>query len=178
METTANDTQAARSDENPAPAPCTLIAAKLSDDEQVALSTGFFGVQSLLDMQATEAGWHKEEFERLKRKATRDCPELAGQISACSSLEALIELSEKHEELNANRCRRALARRGRLPLVDGVQALDGSLALNWSAAGIGFGQLYLSVGADGKLHADTETMGAQFVRAVLLRLVDEMVIDG
>ena len=51
---------------------------------------------------------------------------------------------------------------------------EGGLCINWGAPRIGFGQLYLSRRADGRLVCDAEHMDQAFVRAVLARLADEI----
>ena len=57
---------------------------------------------------------------------------------------------------------------------------NGGIGIDWSAD-IGFGQYVLYWGNDGKLHADTECMDSgedkRWTRAMLMKLVDEIVID-
>ena len=54
---------------------------------------------------------------------------------------------------------------------------NGGIGIDWSNRSIGFGQLTLYWGDDGRLHADTELMGTDFARAVLSKLADELVLD-
>ena len=54
---------------------------------------------------------------------------------------------------------------------------DGGFGIDWSCD-LGWGQLELYWGDDDKIHADTECMGKNFVKQVLTKLIDELVIDG
>ena len=51
-------------------------------------------------------------------------------------------------------------------------------SVEWDAPKIGFGELTVWLGEDGKLHVDTECMSNEFVALVLSKLVDFMVVEG
>lgn len=51
------------------------------------------------------------------------------------------------------------------------------LQVDWQTVSAGFGMLYIYRGKDGKVHIDTENMSAEFVKAVLCKLVDEAVLE-
>lgn len=59
-------------------------------------------------------------------------------------------------------------------VIDGVYGADGGLVIEWVCSNIGFGQLTLWAENDGKLHADTECMGVDFVKAVFRELLRQM----
>lgn len=58
-----------------------------------------------------------------------------------------------------------------------IEPIHGGLYLNWSAAGVGFGQLSLSVNEEGKYVFHNEGMGKNFIKSILCRLVDEGELD-
>ena len=58
---------------------------------------------------------------------------------------------------------------------------NGGIGINWSGS-IGFGQLILYWGKDGKIHADTECLSSNenkdFIKAILNLLVEEIIVDN
>ncbi len=55
--------------------------------------------------------------------------------------------------------------------------LHKGFGLDWSVTGIGFGQLYFTVDDQGVIHCDSETMGKEFIKMVLCRMVDQCVLS-
>jgi len=51
----------------------------------------------------------------------------------------------------------------------------GSVSMNWSAKGAGFGQFYF-YNKDGKMHCDNEMMGREFIKKMLCQMVDDCVL--
>ncbi len=52
-----------------------------------------------------------------------------------------------------------------------------SATFEWTAKGIGFGSFTFYLKPDGKLHCDNETMGKDFIKKMLCKMVDECVLD-
>ena len=67
------------------------------------------------------------------------------------------------------------------PVSREVYALGG-IGISWISNGIGWGEISLYFTPDGKLHADTEHMCSDedraFIKAVLEKLAEEVIIDG
>lgn len=55
--------------------------------------------------------------------------------------------------------------------------LIGSFQLNWSVAGVGFGQFYFYTDEDGRVHIDNECMGKAFIKQVLNMMVDDAILE-
>lgn len=54
----------------------------------------------------------------------------------------------------------------------------GAFGLNWTAKGIGFGQMYFRVDTkDGYVHCSNEYMGREFLKRMLCAMVDNCVLD-
>ena len=53
-----------------------------------------------------------------------------------------------------------------------VRGNKGGFEVSWSTVSAGFGSLTVFIDRDGKLRADTETMGKEFCKSVLAKLVD------
>lgn len=53
-----------------------------------------------------------------------------------------------------------------------------SFFIEWAAPKLGFGEIRVTLGDDGKLHIDTECMSDEFVSLVLSKIVDHMVREG
>ena len=62
--------------------------------------------------------------------------------------------------------------------IDGVYETTYGICVKWCCPYIGFGQLVVWAGRDGKLHADTESMSDDFVLAVFRELVKHLVREG
>ena len=58
------------------------------------------------------------------------------------------------------------------------RSTGGGVTIRWAAPKIGFGELYIAWGDDGKLHIDTECMSNEFVSRVLALLPPFMVVEG
>ena len=58
------------------------------------------------------------------------------------------------------------------------RSASGGITIRWDAPRIGFGELYIFWGEDGKLHIDTESMSDAFVSRVLALLPPFMVVEG
>lgn len=50
--------------------------------------------------------------------------------------------------------------------------------LNWGHSGYGFGQLFVSMDADGKFHVDDEFIGRERTKQILYALVDKICESG
>ena len=64
--------------------------------------------------------------------------------------------------------------------VTDVELFNGGsgVTIKWDAPHVGFGELTIWGGSDGKLHADTECMSNEFVALVLSKLPEFMVVEG
>jgi len=49
--------------------------------------------------------------------------------------------------------------------------------MSWTAKGVGFGGFAFYTGPDGKPHCENERMGKEFIRKMLNKLVDDLVLD-
>jgi hypothetical protein len=58
-----------------------------------------------------------------------------------------------------------------------VRGNQGGVEISWSTVSAGFGSLTLFVDKNGKLKADTEGMGKEFCKQVLLKLIEQMETD-
>ena len=65
-----------------------------------------------------------------------------------------------------------------LQVYDVERSASGGITIRWDAPRIGFGELYIFWGEDGKLHIDTECMSDEFVSRVLALLPPFMVVEG
>ncbi|KWU19081.1 hypothetical protein [Burkholderia cenocepacia] len=157
-----------------------LDAVALDDDiYQHKAASKLFGVGQSLDSARFEQLVFEARLEHVKAALCELNPEHTLEVGACSTVDDLRLLLERPEIAVTNNAASLAASGGRFRLINEVTATSGGLSLNWGAAGTGFGQMhfYMST-ADGKLHVDSECMGRQFIRSVLLRLADEVIIDG
>ena len=53
----------------------------------------------------------------------------------------------------------------------------GSVTFNWSAKGIGFGQMEFHMDEDGYVHCYNEIMSRKFLKEMLCAMVDNCVLD-
>ncbi|MBC8740457.1 hypothetical protein F6X40_27865 [Paraburkholderia sp. UCT31] len=156
--------------------PSLAATAELSD-EQVGLVSSMFGPQQFVDYDKFAQLCFADRLPRIKAELLECNETLAEEIDALQTQDDVRAFANRKDvELTQNAVTAAV-QGGRPYRIDRVQALSGSLTLNWSAIGHGFGQLVFYVGEDGKLHADSECMGRHYLRSVLLRMADELVID-
>lgn len=57
-------------------------------------------------------------------------------------------------------------------------SLHDKFSIDWSVASVGFGQLYFYTDENGTIHCESETMGKEFIKMVLCRMVDDCVVDS
>lgn len=141
------------------------------------LATRLFGAPALLDTAAFERACAAEREAELRARMKEDNPELAQGIESCANVAELLAFADTRDLACTRQAQKLFVEGGRLARIDQVGVSSGQLTLEWAARGMGFGQVQIYVGEDGKLHADTECSGRHFLRAVLLRLADEIVID-
>ena len=55
--------------------------------------------------------------------------------------------------------------------------INNSFTISWSEPGIGFGEFHFYEDGDG-FHCDNEGMNREFVKKILTRLADEVILDG
>lgn len=154
-----------------------LAAATPAPDN---VETRIFGKRFYVEPSGYQAAVVSELLQEGQAKLLAAQPAAKARIESTSDFIELARLADElGEEYLSSRFARRAREAGRLAVIDDVALnhMSGSLTLDWSARGIGFGQLHFYKGADGKLHADTECMDRQFVRSVLLRLADEVVIE-
>ena len=60
--------------------------------------------------------------------------------------------------------------------VTGVVIHEG-FQVNWQTISAGFGELYFYLGDDQKIHCSNECMSRNFVRSVLLKLAEDVILD-
>ena len=60
--------------------------------------------------------------------------------------------------------------------VTGVTMLN-NVYLRWQTRNAGFGEVRFYVASDGKIHCENECMDREFVKSVLVKLVDDAVWD-
>jgi len=151
-----------------------------NEGELRSVASKVFGMPVTLDSRRFEDQCFAARLEVCKRQLCEINPEHQLAIGACSTPDDLRALIERADIIAPHNARALAAEGGRLFRIDDVSASStGGLTLNWSAAGIGFGQATFYVGKeDGRLHVDPECMGRHFVRSLLVRLADELVIDG
>jgi hypothetical protein len=149
----------------------------LSEEAVKKVSTRMFGTQKFLDGKKFEELCFADRLPFLKAELLECNETLEAEIMALQTREDLQAFIEREDVERTHNAVTSAVTGGNLFRIDAVEALSGHLTVNWSAAGTGFGQLYLYVGKDGKLHADSECMGRHFVRSVLLRMADELVIE-
>ncbi len=144
-------------------------------DAPAETATRMFGRGEFVDPQALSQAITEEDMVRVRERLLGDFPEEGAAIAALATpadCQAFLHArGESRQWLE-----RILATQGRFIGIREAGALSGGLSLEWGAKGIGFGQIHLYVGEDGKLHADTEMMSRHFLRSLLLRLADEIVI--
>ena len=58
-----------------------------------------------------------------------------------------------------------------------IHANGKGFTVGWDSPKIGFGDLTIWLGEDGKIHADTECMSKEFVSLLLSKLVDFIVVE-
>jgi hypothetical protein len=152
---------------------------QLTESDAKRVSTQMFGTQQFLDYEkfrqlcfADRLRWAKAEL------LAENAESLEAEIQAISTQEELRAFVERPEvELTHNAFTLAVTG-GDLFRIDNVRVFpEGHLTLNWAAKGQGFGGMRIYVGKDGKPHIDSECMGRHFIRSVLLRLADELIID-
>ena len=157
------------------------VAAISSDCENhhVNAATKLFGMVQSLDAARFEQMVFSDRLERCKHSLCAMNPEHVLDIGACATVDDLRALLERGEIAATHSALVLAAEGGRFRRIDDVRVTSGAVSLDWSAAGTGFGQMHFYVSKDdGKLHVDSECMGRYFVRSVLLRTADEVIIDG
>lgn len=144
------------------------------------VASKLFGLPVSLDSRRFEEECFAARLLACKHQLCAINPEHQLAIGACSTQDDLRALIEREDILAPYNARALAAEGGRLFRIDAVSASSsGGLTLNWEAAGIGFGQASFYVSKeDGKLHVDSECMGRHFLRSLLVRLADELIIDG
>jgi len=55
--------------------------------------------------------------------------------------------------------------------------LQMNFVIQWSIQDIGFGEFYFHTDIDGTTHCDNEMMDKKFIKAVLIKMVDDCVLD-
>lgn len=145
-----------------------------------SIASKLFGMPVSLDSRRFEEQCFAARLEICKQQLCVLNPEHQLDIGACATPDDLSALIARTDIVAPHNARALAAEGGRLFRIDEVSASSsGGLTLNWEAAGIGFGQATFYVSKeDGKLHVDSECMGRHFVRSLLVRLADELVIDG
>jgi hypothetical protein len=149
----------------------------LSEEAVNTVSTRMFGAQKFLDAKKFEELCFADRLPFLKAELVEFNEGLEAEIMALQTREDLEAFIAREDVDKTHNAVTSAVTGGNLYRIDAVEALSGHLTLNWSAAGTGFGQLYFHVGKDGKLHVDSECMGRHFLRSVLLRMADELIIE-
>lgn len=158
-----------------------LSAIAVDNEAELRLvASKVFGMPVSLDSRRFEEQCFAARLEICKKQLCEINPEHQLDIGACSTPDDLSALIERADIVAPHDARALAAEGGRLFRIDAVSAASrGGLTLNWGAAGIGFGQVTFYISKeDGKLHVDPECMGRHFVRSLLVRLADEVIIDG
>jgi hypothetical protein len=158
--------------------PSLAAVAALSEAESRRASTRMFGQEKFVDYEKFALSCFEAGLQRVKPGLLELNENLATDIAAIATPQQLQAFVEREDvELTHNAVSVAV-QRGRPYRIDEVGVHPkGRFALDWAAQGSGFGQMYFYVADDGKLHVDSECMGRHFVRSVLLRLADEVIID-
>jgi hypothetical protein len=157
------------------------VVAISSDCEthHINAATKLFGMVQSLDAARFEQMVFSDRLEHCKHSLCAVNPDHVLEIGACATVDDLRALLERPEIAATHSALVLAAEGGRFRRIDNVTVTSGGMSIDWSAAGTGFGQMHFYVSkADGKLHVDSECMGRHFVRSVLLRLADEVIIDG
>ena len=157
--------------------PSLEATADLSGEEVAKVSTRMFGAQKFIDYEKFSQLCFEDRLPRIKAELL-ECNEgrFEEEILSLTTVEELHAFVQREDVELTHNALTAVVQGGRLFRIDNVKPLSGGMTLNWSAAGQGFGQMRFFVGEDGKLHVDSECMGPHFIRSVLMRLVDELVI--
>lgn len=127
----------------------------------------------VLDAKMFEQACHKEELEEAKARLKIRHPAQADVIDACTSMMELQAFARPHSAQLAELIH------GRFVQIEELRADYCAARLYWGDEAFGDGHVTLTFNKeDGMIHADTEGMGRQLLRSFLLRLADEIVIDG
>lgn len=150
-----------------------------SETEAGMLSTSMFGAQAFLDPDKFSQLCFAGRLPALKADLLdANEGEFEAEIMAIETLGDLKAFVAREDVQLTRSALTVSVSGGDLYLIDGVGAHSGArMTLDWAAKGTGFGQMSFYIGEDGKLHVDSECMGRHFIRSVLLRLADELVID-
>lgn len=152
---------------------------ELSETEAGMLSTSMFGAQAFLDADKFSQLCFAGRLPALKADLLdANEGEFEAEIMAIETLEDLKAFVAREDVQLTHNAVTVSVTGGNLYRIDEVKANPGvRMTLNWAAQGSGYGQMYFYVGEDGKLHVDSECMGRHYIRSVLMRLADELVID-
>lgn len=144
----------------------------------LAVSIGVFGKREFLSYPTLETLFEQEQFERLKERLYIEHPEEDERILAATTAKELAEIASELESSVAPHLYVLATAGGRLPRIDEVEVDDkSSMQLSWKAKGYGFGQVTLYVDKEGKLRAKNDGVSRQHLRAMLLRLADEVILE-
>jgi hypothetical protein len=127
----------------------------------------------VLDARKFEQACYEEALESTKVRLKSRYPAQADAIDACATLLELQAFSRPHSAQLGELIH------GRFVQIEELRADFFEARLYWGDDAFGDGHVTLSFNKeDGKVHADTEGMGRELLRSFLLRLADEIVIDG
>lgn len=137
-----------------------------------------FGKREFLDFTRLQALFLQEELERLRAKLYVENPDADENIQQATTAAELADLAEELESAHALNLRTLAASEGRLTRYDeAVPVGNGSLTVAWRTKGMGFGEVNFFVDGKGRLRVHNVGLGRNAIRAILLRLADEAILE-
>lgn len=139
----------------------------------------FHGMKEFLDFSMLEKAFAAEMRRMYESRMYAEDPAVESILEGEKSLTELIRIAEDVNSTSLAGLKTLQAVGGRIPKVDkvAVAVKDSVMTLRWVAKGYGFGEILIYPGERDKLKVDAGGASRHLLRAVLLRLADEVIME-
>lgn len=139
----------------------------------------FHGVKEFLEFSLLEQSFAAEMRNMYATRMYTENPDAEAALEANKTTAELIQIAENIESPSLPGLQTLEAVGGRIPKVDKVTVSlkDRVMTLSWVAKGYGFGEMLIYPGDRDKLIVDAGGASRHMLRAVLLRLADDLIME-
>lgn len=139
----------------------------------------FHGMKEFLDFNLLERAFAAEMRKMYAERMYAENPDAEAALDESKTVIELIRIAEDVNSASLPGLKALDAVGGRLPKVDKVAVVikDSVMTLSWVAKGYGFGEMQIYPGERDKLMVDAGGASRHMLRAVLLRLADDVLLE-